>query len=68
MFLKKKIDRFKEYPCNDYLNNALRFLLRNADGDRENAIEEIVHAVIKADGYLFDDVAEKISALKGENT
>lgn len=57
---KKKNNIFGKYPCNDYLNNALRFLLRNGEGDRELAIEEIVYAIRKADGYLCDDVKEKI--------
>lgn len=57
---------FGKYPCNDYLNNALRFLLRNSEGDRELAIEEIVYAIRKADGYLCDDVKEKINELKGD--
>ena len=57
---------FGKYPCNDYLNNALRFLLRNGEGDRELAIEEIVYAIRKADGYLCDDIKEKINELEGE--
>jgi len=63
MFLMKN-NKFGKYPCNDYLNNALRFLLRNGEGDRELAIEEIVYAIRKADGYLCDDVKEKINSLK----
>lgn len=63
--IKKKPCLFGKYPCNDYLNNALRFLLRNGVGDRELAMEEIINAIHKADGYLCDDVAEKINALKG---
>ena len=59
----KKNNLFGKYPCNDYLNNALRFLLRNNDGDRELAIEEIVYAIRKADGYLYDDVK---ATLEGE--
>ena len=65
MFLMKN-NMFGKYPCNDYLNNALRFLLRNSEGDRELAIEEIVYAIRKADGYLCDDVKEKINAMRGK--
>jgi hypothetical protein len=61
---QKKNNMFGKYPCNDYLNNALRFLLRNGEGDRELAIEEIVYAIRKADGYLCDDVKQKINVLK----
>lgn len=52
--------KYGKYPCNDYLNNAIRFLLRNKEGDRELAIEEIVYAIHKADGRIYDDLARQL--------
>ena len=60
---KKQNARFGHYPSNDLLNNALRYLLRE-DADIEGAIQEIVYAIDKADGYICDDV--KAELLKDE--
>ena len=60
---KKKNARFGRYPSCDLLNNALYFLFRNNPGDRETAIEEIVHAISKADGYIFDINEKNVTAL-----
>ena len=50
---------FGKYPSNDYINNAIRLLWNNKNRD---AIEELLRAVKKADGNIFDDVKEKIKA------
>ena len=63
---KKKNARFGRYPSCDLLNNALYFLFRNDPGDRETAIEEIVHAISKADGYIFDINEKNVTTLMHE--
>ena len=57
--IKKKNSIFGKYPSNDMLNNALRFLLRD-EPNVNHAIEEIVYAIGKADGYIFDDIKEQL--------
>ena len=58
MFRKRK--RFGEYPSCDHLNIALRKLLDRADENRV-AIEEIVYAITKANGYIYDDVKDALT-------
>lgn len=59
MFGKKKKSLYGQYPSNDMLNNAIRFIL----SDKPNlAIEEIVYAISKADGQLCEDVKEQLLA------
>lgn len=53
MFKKQKM--LGEYPACDHLNIALRKLLGSADENRV-AIEEIVYAITKSNGYFCDDV------------
>ena len=48
---------FGRYPCCDYCNNALRFLI---DGEPEIAFEEIVHAIRAADGYFHEDLTKEV--------
>ena len=55
--IKKQNAIFGRYPCCDLLNRALRFLL---DGNVELAKDDIVHAICKADGYFYQDVAERL--------
>ena len=57
MTTKKKNAYFGRYPSCDMCNNALRFIL---DGKPDLAFEEIAHAIIKADGYFHEDIAEKV--------
>ena len=61
--IKKQNARFGRYPSNNMLNNALRYLLRE-DVDIEGAIQEIVYAIEKADGYITNDV--EVELLKDE--
>lgn len=63
MFKQKK-NQFGEYPCNDYLNNALRALLSDENPRRPavaNAISEICYCIMKADGKYADDVTKKLA-------
>lgn len=55
--IKKANAIFGRYPCCDLLNRALRFLL---DNDSVNAAKDIVLAIEKADGYFYEDVAERL--------
>lgn len=61
MNIKKKNQLFGKYPSCDMLNNALRFL---QDGDTDNAIEEIIFAIEKADGYFYDDNIEMVKSFR----
>lgn len=61
-FLKKIFARmmyYNEYPSNDYLNNAIRFLGEDYEKNRV-VIEEIYYAICSADGYFAPDVAEML--------
>jgi hypothetical protein len=55
--IKKANAIFGRYPCCDLLNRALRFIL---DGKPDLAKDDIVHAICKADGYFYKDVAERL--------
>lgn len=61
MNIKKKTSLFGRYPSCDMLNNALRFL-RN--GNTDNAIEEIIFAIEKANGYFHKDNVEMVNIAK----
>jgi hypothetical protein len=60
---KKKTNPYGEYPCVDYLNNALRSLL-NDEHPNTFAISEICYCILKADGKFHGDVAHEL-AMKG---
>lgn len=63
MLFGKHKNPYGEYPCNDYLNNALRALLAD-DPCRPtvaNAIGEICYCIMKADGKYADDVAKRLA-------
>lgn len=55
--IKKANAKFGRYPCCDLLNRALGFLL---DGKTELAKDDIVYAICKANGYFYEDVAERL--------
>lgn len=57
MFRKRKT--YGEYPACDHLNIALRKLLGSADENR-GAIEEILYAITKSKGYIYDDVRDAL--------
>lgn len=58
MFRKRK--PYGEYPACDHLNIALRKLLSSADENRV-AIEEILYAITKSNGYIYDDVKDALT-------
>ena len=58
MFRKRK--PFGEYPACDHLNCALRKLLDSAE-ENSVAIEEIVYAITKSNGYIYDDVKDALT-------
>lgn len=59
MLLKKKKNAiFGRYPCCDMVNNAIRFVL---DGKTDAAVEELVQCIYKSDGYLYEDLQEKVN-------
>ena len=47
--IKKQNKKIGEYPCVDYLHNALRFI---KDNKLNQAYEEICFAILKSDGIL----------------
>ena len=61
MNIKKKNAVFGKYPSCDMLNNALRFL-RN--GNTDCAIEEIIFAIEKADGYFHEDNVQMVADVR----
>lgn len=61
---KKKEQVYGEYPCVDYINNALRYLLKNDvpySSNRIGAISELCYCISKADGYFYKDVAKRLT-------
>ena len=59
----KKKNHYGEYPCVDYLNNALRCLLKIESSNTlvDNAIAEICYCINSAQGKYHDDVAMKLA-------
>ena len=55
MRIFRRLNPYGEYPACGHLNVALRKLLEKADENRV-AIEEIVYAITKSQGYIYDDV------------
>jgi hypothetical protein len=55
----RKRNPYGEYPACDHLNCALRKLLDSADENRV-AIEEILYAITKSNGYLYDDIRDAL--------
>lgn len=52
MKLFKKNNIFNDYPCSDYLHNALHFI---AQGKIDVAYDEICHAIISSGGELTEE-------------
>ena len=55
--IKKKNAVFGRYPCCDMINNAIRFILQ---GETDVAIDELFVAILKADGYIHDDLEQEV--------
>lgn len=60
MFTKKKNAVFGRYPCCDMINNAIRFII---DGKSDSAVEELLQTIWKADGYVHEDIANKVDEI-----
>ena len=53
---RKKNAIWGRYPCCDLVNNAIRDIL---NGDSDGAISELLTAIIKAGGYVHEDISEE---------
>lgn len=60
MITKKKNAVFGRYPCCDMVNNAIRDIL---NGEQDSAIEELLQTIWKADGYLYEDLKDKVEEI-----
>ena len=60
MFTKRKNAVWGRYPCCDMINNAIRFII---DGKTDSAVEELLQTIWKADGYLHEDIANKVDEI-----
>ena len=58
MGLFNKNKEFSRYPSCDHLNCALDAIFN--DYDDKAVIEEICWAIVKADGYFYDHIKEKL--------
>ena len=54
MLFRKKKDRLGQYPSCNLLNNALRYLFQGDVTSNMLAIEEIMYAILKADGFFHE--------------
>ena len=57
MKTRKKNALFGRYPCCDMVNNAIRDIL---NGRTDAAIDELLQAIWKADGYLHEDLEHRV--------
>lgn len=57
MLIKKRNALFGRYPCCDMVNNAIRHIL---NGQSDDAIEELLQTIWKANGYLHKDIEEDV--------
>ena len=55
MLFRKKKDPIGQYPSCDMLNNAMRFLFEGDVASNMKAIEEIMYAILKADGFFHEN-------------
>lgn len=58
MLTKKRNAVFGRYPCCDMVNNAIRFIL---NGKTDYAIEELLQAIWKSNGYVHDDIVCQVN-------
>lgn len=58
--IKKKNARFGRYPSCDMVNNAIRDII---SGNYDVAIDELYFAIQKSEGYLHEDIAEKVEQI-----
>ena len=62
---KREDRRMGEYPCIDYVNNAMRYLMHDPPLV-EVALEELYWAVTKSGGRFYDDVKTKYEKLAAQ--
>ena len=55
--IRKQDAIFGRYLCCDFINNAIRFILK---GRTDLAVEELLQAIWKGDGYLHEDLTERV--------
>jgi len=55
--ISKTNRQYGYYPCNDLINNAIRFIYK---GDIDSAIEELLQTIWKANGHLNDDIKDMV--------
>ncbi len=60
MLTKKKNAIFGRYPCCDLVNNAIRCIL---NGDTDGAIEDLLQAIWKSNGYLYEELNEEVTKI-----
>lgn len=60
MFTKRRNAVFGRYPCCDLVNNAIRHILH---GENDSAIEELLQAIWKADGYVHEDLKNDVEKI-----
>lgn len=53
---------FGRYPACDHLNYAIQILLENPD-DNVEAIKEILYAIFKANGYLYEHLKPELKKI-----
>lgn len=63
---KKNDKKYGKYPCCEYINNALRFLMKKVspsdmDDTYKYVMQEIVDGIICADGYFYKDVGIELA-------
>lgn len=49
---RSREEKLRNYPCSDYLHNALRFI---SEGKSQVAYDEICHAIIRSGGCLTEE-------------
>lgn len=57
-----KNPNFSRYPACDHLNCAIQFLLKKPDKNVE-AIAEILYAIFKANGYLYESLKPELNKI-----
>ena len=64
-FCKVKKCVLGQYPCNDHLNNALRFLLKEKETywspQLDSVVVEITEAINKGSGVIFEDINAQVN-------
>jgi len=54
---KSKEEKYGDYPCEHYLNNALRFLVYDENSNK-GAISEICYCIHRAGGEIYPAVKQ----------